>query len=133
MLGDVVVTVGLCVALAWFFRGWGALGLLWLPWSMFVARRHAARAGYAVDAAFVAVREGWWKRTWRFAEIGKLQAVELRQSPLDRHFGMASVWFDTAGANPLSTPLRLRFLPLAEAERVHATLAGEIARRPLRW
>lgn len=133
MLGDVVVTVGLCVALAWFFRGWGALGLLWLPWSMLVARRHAARAGYAVDAAFVAVREGWWKRTWRFAEIGKLQAVELRQSPLDRRFGMASVWFDTAGANPLSTPLRLRFLPLAEAERVHATLAGEIARRPLRW
>lgn len=133
MLGDLFVTVGLCAALAWFFQWWGALGLLWLPWSMFVARRHTARAGYAVDDALVAVREGWWSRTWRFAELGKLQAVELRQSPLDRRFGMASVWLDTAGANPLTVPLRLRFLPLEDAARIHATLAQAIARRPLRW
>lgn len=133
IVGDVFVTAALCAALVWFFQAWGALGLLWLPWSIFVARRHAARAGYAVDAALVAVREGWWTRHWRFAEIGKLQAVELRQSPLDRRYGMASVWCDTAGASPLATPLRLRFLPLAEAESIHAMLAHGIAQRPLRW
>ncbi len=133
VLGDLVVTLGLCAALAWFFQGWGALGLLWLPWSVLVARRHAARAGYAVDGAFVAVREGWWSRSWRVAELGKLQAVELRQSPLDRVFGMASVWCDTAGAHTLAAPLRARFLPVEDAERLHATLAAEIARRPLRW
>jgi len=133
LIGDLFMAVGLCAALAWFFQWWGALGLLWLPWSMFVARRHAARAGYVVDDAVVAVREGWWTRSWRFAELGKLQAVELRQSPLDRRFGMASVWLDTAGANPLTTPLRLRFLGLDDAERIHARLAREIARRPLRW
>lgn len=131
--GDLLLTAGLCAALVWFFGQWGALGLLWLPWSIFVARRHAARAGYAVDHACIALREGWWSRSWRFAELGKLQSVELRQSPLDRRFGMASVWCDTAGANPLATPLRLRFLPFEEAERLHAMLAGEIARRPLRW
>ncbi|MGO3127453.1 MAG: PH domain-containing protein [Luteimonas sp.] len=133
MIGDLFVTAGLCALLVWFFQWWGALGLLWLPWSMFVARRHAARAGYVVDDAVVAVREGWWTRTWRFAELGKLQAVELRQSPLDRRFGMASVWLDTAGANALTTPLRLRFLSTSEAERIHTKLAGEIARRALRW
>lgn len=133
LLGDLVVTIGLCAALAWFFQGWGALGLLWLPWSVLVARRHAARAGYAVDDTFVAVREGWWSRRWRVAELGKLQAVELRQSPLDRLFGMASVWCDTAGAHTLAAPLRARFLPVEDAERLHATLAAEIARRPLRW
>ena len=68
----------------------------------------------------------------RLAQV-ELQAVELRQSPLDRRFGMASVWLDTAGANPLTTPLRLRFLSLDDAERIHATLAQAIARRPLRW
>ena len=41
-----------------------------------------------MDDSLVAVREGWWSRSWRFAELGKLQAVELRQSPLDRRFGM---------------------------------------------
>lgn len=133
LLGDVVLTALLCGVLAWFFQWWGALGLLWLPWSAFVARRHAARAGYAVDDALVAVREGWWSRHWRVAEIGKLQAVELRRSPLDRGFGMASVWLDTAGAGALAPPLRLRFLPVDEAGRIHARLAAEIARRPLRW
>ena len=38
-----------------------------------------------------------------------------------------------AGASPLATPLRLRFLPLAEAESIHAMLAHGIAQRPLRW
>lgn len=133
VIGDVLMTAIGCAVLVWFFQAWGALALLWLPWSIFVARRHAARAGYAVDASLVAVREGWWTRHWRFAEVGKLQAVELRQSPLDRRYGMASVWCDTAGASPLATPLRLRLLPLAEAESIHATLAHRIARRPLRW
>ncbi|NYZ62342.1 PH domain-containing protein [Luteimonas deserti] len=133
LLGDALLTAVLCGVLAWFFQWWGALGLLWLPWSGFVARRHAARAGYAIDDALVAVREGWWSRHWRLAEIGKLQAVELRQSPLDRGFGMASVWLDTAGAGALAPQLRLRLLPLSDAERLHARLAAAIARRPLRW
>lgn len=132
-LGAWLPTTVLCLVLGWFFGRWGLLGLLWLPWSAFVAHRHAARAGYAIDAAMVAVREGWWRRHWRFAEIGKLQAVELRQSPLDRWTGMAALWLDTAGAQPLAPPLRLRFVPLAEAERLHAALSREIARRPLRW
>lgn len=133
LLGDVLFTAALCAALAWFFQWWGVAGLLWLPWSAFVARRHAARAGYAIDEVMVAIREGWWKRHWRLAETAKLQAVELRQSPLDRGFGMASIWLDTAGAGALAPPLRLRFLPLADAERIHAQLAARIARQPLRW
>ncbi|WP_101925715.1 MULTISPECIES: PH domain-containing protein [Luteimonas] len=131
--GDVVLTALLCAALGWLFQWWGVLGLAWLPWSVFVARRHAARAGFAVDGHVVAVREGWWSRHWRFAELDKLQAVELRQSPLDRRFGMAAVWVDTAGASPLAPQLRLRYLPLDVATRLHAMLAREIARRPLRW
>ena len=133
LAGDLVVTAVLCAVLAWFFQWWGALGLLWLPWSTFVARRHAERAGYAIDDTLVAVREGWWSRHWRLAEIDKLQAVELRQSPLDRRYGMASVWLDTAGAGAMAPQLRLRFLPVDEARHVHARLAAAIARRPLRW
>ncbi|HVI60451.1 MAG TPA: PH domain-containing protein [Luteimonas sp.] len=119
-------------ALCWRFGGWGLCGLAWLPWAVFVARRHAGRAGYAVDARLVGVRGGWWSRRWRFAEIDKLQALELRRSPLDRRFGMASLWLDTAGAGG-SGSLRISFLPLAEAQALRARLAREVARRPLRW
>lgn len=132
-LPGVAFAVLLTIGLGWRFGAWGLCGLLWLPWAAFVARRHAERAGYACDESVIAVRGGWWSRHWRFAELDKLQALQLRRSPLDRRFGMASLWLDTAGAGPLAEPLRMRYLPEAEARALHARLAREIARRPLRW
>ncbi len=133
LLGDVVFAALLAAGLGWHFGAWGLLGLLWLPWGWLLAVRHARFAGWHVDARLVAVREGWWTRHWRFAEIDKLQAVQLRQSPLDRRFGMASLWLDTAGAGAMAPPLRIRYLPLQEARALAATLAGRVARTPLRW
>ncbi|MDH5830586.1 PH domain-containing protein [Luteimonas sp. M1R5S18] len=132
-LGDLVVAALLAAALCWHFGAWGLLGLLWLPWGGWLALRHARFAGWHVDARLVAVREGWWSRHWRFAEIDKLQALQLRQSPLDRRFGMASVWLDTAGAGAASPPLRVRHLPEAQARMLYVDLGREIARRRLRW
>ena len=43
----------------------------------------------------IAVREGWWSRHWRFAELDKLQALQLTRSPLDRRCGTATLWLDT--------------------------------------
>ena len=119
--------------LCWRFGGWGLLALLWLPWSAYKARRHAARAAYACGEELVAVRGGWWTRHWRFAEIDKLQALQLTRSPVDRRCGTATLWLDTSGAGALSPPLRIRFLPVADALALHATLSRTLARRPLRW
>jgi len=33
----------------------------------------------------------------------------------------------------MSPPLRIRFLPLAQARGLHEALTRELARRPLRW
>ena len=130
-LPGVVLALLLAAALCWRAGPWGLAALLWLPWVVFVARQHARRAGYAIDERLVGARTGWWSRRWRFAELDKLQALELRQSPLDRSLGMATLWLDTAGA--ASGPLRLRYLPLAQAQALRARLGREIARRPLRW
>ncbi|NZA27870.1 PH domain-containing protein [Luteimonas sp. SJ-92] len=132
-LGGCLVALVLVAAIGWHFGAWGLLGLLWIPWAIFVARQHARRAGYALDDQLVAVREGWWSRHWRFAEIGKLQALQLRQSPLDRWFGMASLWLDSAGTGALAPPLRMRYLPEAEARALLARIGGAVARRRLRW
>ncbi|MFC7300606.1 PH domain-containing protein [Cognatiluteimonas weifangensis] len=120
-------------ALGWRFGAWGWLALAWLPWTLLAARQRARRAGYACDATLVAWREGWWSRHWRFAEIDKLQALQLTQSPLDRRCGMATLWLDTAGAGALAPPLRLRYLPLAQATALLAQLGHAVARRRLRW
>ena len=127
-----VFTAVATAAACWQFGAPGLLALAWAPWAVHAARQHARRAGYALDARIVAVREGWWTRRWRFAEIEKLQALSLQQSPLDRWFGMATLWLDTAGARP-GTLLHLRFLPEAEARALHGRLAAELARMPLRW
>ena len=132
-LPGAVLPVALAAVLAWRFGAWGALVLTWLPWSAFIAHRHLRHAGYALGDTLVAVREGWWSRHWRFAEIDKLQALRLSRSPLDRRCGTATLWLDTAGAAPFSPPLRIRFLPEAAAQALHAQLAHVLARRPLRW
>jgi len=120
-------------AAGWRFGAWGALVLLWLPWAAVKARQCAARAAYALGDELVAVREGWWSRHWRFAELDKLQALQLTRSPIDRRCGTATLWLDTAGAGALAPPLRIRFLPEAEARALYDTLSRTLARRPLRW
>ncbi|WP_149194470.1 PH domain-containing protein [Luteimonas suaedae] len=132
-LGGAVFALLLTAALVWHFGPWGLFGLLWIPWSAFVARQHARRAGYALDDKLVSVREGWWSRHWRFAELDKLQALQLRQSPLDRRFGMASLWLDSAGAGALAPPLRIRYLPEADARALLARIGNEVAKRRLHW
>ncbi len=120
-------------AASWYFGGWGALVLLWLPWAAVKARQRAARAAYALGNELVAVREGWISHHWRFAELDKLQALQLTRSPIDRRCGTASVWLDTAGAGAMAPPLRIRFLPEAEARALYDTLSRTLAQRPLRW
>ena len=120
------------LAACWYFGPAGLLALAWAPWAVHAARQNAQRAGYALDARMVAARWGWWSRQWRFAEIDKLQALRLEQSPLDRWFGMATLSLDTAGARP-TTVLRLRFMPEVEARALHGRLAAELSRLPLRW
>ena len=127
----IVLLVG--AVLTWRFGGWGVLALLWLPWAALDSYQRARRAGYAFGAQLVAVREGWLGRHWRFAEIDKLQALQLTRNPLDRRCGTATLWLDTAGAGALAPPLRIRFLPEADAQALYATLAHTLARRPLRW
>ena len=118
-------------ALGWRFGGWGLLALLWLPWSAYKARRRASRAAYACSDELIAVRGGWWTRHWRFAELDKLQALQLTRSPIDRRCGTATLWLDTAGAGALAPPLRIRFLPEADAQALYAVLARTLARRRL--
>ena len=129
----VFVTAALTGVLGFNFGAWGLLGLLWLPWSFWLAHQNARHSGYALQGELVAVREGWWSRHWRFAELDKLQVLKIRRSPLDRRMGMATLWLDTSGAGSFAPPLRIRFLPLGEAHALYAQLAAKVARRPLRW
>jgi len=133
VLPTIPVVVAITIAASWRVGAWGLLVLAWLPWTAFVAYRRAQRMAYAANAEVIAVREGWWTRYWRFAELDKLQALQLTRSPLDRRCGTATLHLDTAGSGALSPQLRVRFLPHDEALALYASLSRTLARRPLRW
>jgi putative membrane protein len=118
-------------AACWRFGPWGLAMLGLLPLQLWRARRIAAACGYADNGRLVAWRTGWLSKTWNFAEIGKLQAARLSQSPLDRRLGMASLLLDTAGASPFGAPLHLHYLPLDVAEALSARLVAQLARTRL--
>ena len=115
------------------FGMWGLLPLALLPLQLWRAHRLAAACGWACNGRLVAWRSGWLSRRWNFAEIGKLQALRLTRSPLDRRTGMAGLLLDTAGASPFGAPLHLRHLPADAAEALYARLAAQVARSSLRW
>jgi putative membrane protein len=117
----------------WHFGPIGLLVLAWLAWAWFSSHRQAQRAGYSINDRLIAVRGGWWSRHWRFAEIDKLQALRVSQGPLDRRWGMATLWLDTAGASQMAPPLRIAHLPEAEARALCGRLARMLAARKLRW
>lgn len=120
-------------ALSWNFGGVGLLALLLLPLQLWRAHRIAGACGYADNGRLVAWRSGWWSKRWNFAELHKVQALRLSQSPLDRKLGMASLLLDTAGASPFGAPLHLRHLPLDAARALSARLGAQLARRRLQW
>ncbi|GHC11479.1 PH domain-containing protein [Thermomonas carbonis] len=126
--GVLMLLAGTAV-LTWHF---GLIGLAMpalLPLQLWRARRIADACGHACNDQLVAWRSGWLSKTWNFAEIGKIQAVRLAQSPLDRRLGMASLLLDTAGASPFGAPLYLRQLPVDVARDLSARLLGQLARR----
>jgi len=97
-----------------------------LPVSALAARQWARHSAWSVGDGMVAFRSGWLDRHWRFAETRKLQAIEWRQSPLDRRFGMATLHFDTAGANAMEPALAIPYLPVATARRLYDELAATL-------
>jgi putative membrane protein len=102
-----------------------------IPLLFLRAKVWAANAAFAHTENLIAVREGWLSREWRFAEITKLQGMSLREGIVDRRFGMASLYLDTAGAQPIASSFRIPYLPREQAQALMATLSAKISKGPL--
>jgi putative membrane protein len=91
------------------------------------AKVWSAHAAFAHTEQLIAVREGWLSREWRFAEISKLQGLSLREGILDRRYGMASVYLDTAGASAMTSAFRIPYLPRDQADILMSQLSAKIS------
>lgn len=129
----VLFTLIACAALTLRIGPAGLLLLALLPWWILRARRLTATTGWALNDEVVGFRSGWLDRKVSFAELAKLQGVQVLHTPFDRRRGMATVVVDTAGAGALGHRIHIRYLPADVARALANRLGRRIARSPLAW
>ncbi len=121
---DSTISWGMVMALVMWWRPEWALRMLWLLpllWVLAVVRRRAR--GLLMANGYVVVRAGGVARTTMILPEAKLQLVEVRQGPLQRLFGMASLRLTTAGTGGDADMVDL---PLAEARSVQEDLVSRL-------
>lgn len=129
-----LISAAVTIPIATLTGGWGIAALVPLAIvSLAAARGNARRMGWAMAGEMVLFRSGWLRRDVSMARQGKVQVVELAESPFDRRNGMASVRVDTAGAAASVHRLRIPFLPLDTARDLFGTLAARAAVTAFRW
>ncbi len=64
----------------------------------FLATAHYRHLGHARIGEHVLVREGLWNRRTYIVPVRRIQAIHLRQTPLQRRLGLGTLVMDTAGS-----------------------------------
>lgn len=124
-----IVAAIVALALCWFLEHW-----TWVPviaivaWGWFLARGWARFSAWSHHDGVLAWRAGWPPREWTTARVRDGHVVVLRESPFDRRRGTASLALDTAGAADSLFPLRIPYLPVAEARTARDEIARELVR-----
>ena len=88
--------------------------------------------GYAQDASFFRTRRGWLSRLTHVLPIRNVQAIVIRQNPLDRRHGVGTVQVDTAGQGAGTGP-HVANVPWNEALALATGLAHQAATERYRW
>ena len=86
--------------------------------------RRYAEIGYSFSGAFFRSRRGWLGRVQHIVPTGKVQVVEIRENPIDRRLGLATLVSDTAGRASTDLGPRVNNLPASEAIFIGHQLAA---------
>lgn len=115
--------------LAWYWAA--AATVVFCAWGVIGARQYVRNLGWARTAQAVYFRSGWLWKAVTIVPVPKVQAVELRESPFDRRWQMASVAVDSAGAG--AHAIDVPYLPRAVAEQLRIAVAAQAAATRYRW
>ena len=109
----------------------GLFVLLLLPPAYLLNVLAYRNLGWARDAAFFRTRRGWLSRSTHVVPVRNVQVVIVRQNPLDRRHGVATVQVDTAGQAAAGP--KVANVPWQEAHALAADLARQAAAERYRW
>ncbi len=119
------------------FLYYGELFALWpltmLPLAYLISLARYRNLGYAMDDLYLRTRRGWLGRSTHIVPINKIQAIEIQQTPFDRHLNLATLYIDTAGQAYTGGGPHISNLPFAEARFIAAELAHKAAATRYKW
>lgn len=139
VLRDTIEGGGVCAIAAagglYWYNGdlFGLWPLALLPLVCGVSLLRYYNLGYMLEENYLRTRRGSLSRSTHIVPIRNAQTVTIRQSPLGRHLGLATLIVDTAGQSYTGGGPRISNLPLAEARSLARTLAHRAAATRYRW
>ena len=101
------------------------------PLLYFQVARYVSSRSYEAGKDVLQWRKGWWRRELTLLPYSRIQAVGLKQSPLDRRFGMATLLVDAAATG--SAAVKIRYLDIFKANQLAERLNREAANRRFEW
>ena len=116
------------------YRPWGGLvGVVWLPFSMWLAVRTSRAVRYARTEFGMAYRSGIMTRKLSMTFYERIQSLKFSQSPFDRSWKMASLSVDTAAAGPAGHLIQVPYLEEEFAREEFERLRQLVAQHRLVW
>ena len=98
----VVVVARWRAALPWAAAAWAGFGLLGVWTIVYYHPRNYRAWGYRLEHRVLLIRQGVWFRSIKLLPLPRLQHVDVKRGPLQRHFGLATLVLHTAGTHAAS-------------------------------
>jgi membrane protein YdbS with pleckstrin-like domain len=98
----VMIGVGVSRSAAWVLACWAGIVLLALWTLLYYHPRNYRAWGYRLDERVLLVRKGVWFRSIKLLPLPRLQHVDVKRGPLQRHYGLATLVLHTAGSHVAS-------------------------------
>lgn len=133
VISGAIICMALSAALSWYAESLlGLWPLALVPVVYFVSLMRYRALGYTTSERYFYMRRGWPGRSTYILPIRNVQAVAVRQTPVDHKLGLATLSIDSAGQSRLGGP-QLPNLPVDEAYRLARSIAHRAASTQYRW
>lgn len=98
----VVVGVNWNGSIPWVAAAWLAFASLGAWTIVYYHPRNYRAWGYRLDQRVLLIRRGVWFHTIKLLPLPRLQHVDVKRGPVQRHFGLATLILHTAGTHAAS-------------------------------
>ncbi|HET8675953.1 MAG TPA: PH domain-containing protein [Blastocatellia bacterium] len=133
VISSAIICMALSAALSWYAESLlGLWSLALVPVVYIVSLMRYRALGYTTSERYFYMRRGWPGRSTYILPIRNVQAVAVRQTPVDHKLGLATLSIDSAGQSRLGGP-QLPNLPVDEAYRLARSIAHRAASTQYRW